>query len=61
MFLNERLTEEEFNILANLSENIKDETVLDLISKLNNENIKDKEVIDCILQKHFKTALIMIQ
>lgn len=60
MLQNSRLSHEEFEILANLSENIEDRTVQDLVKNLTNEDLKDKDIRDCILEKHFMTALIIV-
>jgi hypothetical protein len=60
MLQNELLTQEEFEILANLSENIQDKTVLELISRITADNFKDRDIIDCILEKQYKTALEII-
>ncbi|RNC62792.1 MAG: hypothetical protein AWM53_02011 [Candidatus Dichloromethanomonas elyunquensis] len=60
MYQNNRLTEEEFEILAGLSENISDEMVLNLIMALKAEDLKDKDIVDCIINKHYKTALQIV-
>ncbi len=61
MLQNERLTQEEFDILANLSEGMEnDRTVLQLIKDLKIEDLKDRDIADCILAKHFDTALIIV-
>lgn len=59
MLMEGRLTQEEFDILANLSEGIENET-LDLVIRLRPEDLKDREVIDCILNRHYRTALEII-
>jgi len=56
MLQNELLTEEEFNILANLSEDIRNPITLELVLKLKPESLKDRDIADCILVKEFRTA-----
>lgn len=56
MLQNELLTEEEFNILANLSEDIRNPITLELVLKLKPESLKDRDIADCILAKEFRTA-----
>lgn len=60
MLQNNRLTQEEFDILASLSDGMDDKTVLDLVEKLKMEDLKDRDIIDCITNKHFRTALVII-
>lgn len=60
MFLGGRLSEEEFSILAILSEDIKSDSQ-ELVLKLKPKDLKDRDVVDCIIHRHFKTALEMIR
>lgn len=62
MFLNGRLSEHEFEILAALSEGIdKDNNAQKLLSMLQPEDLADRDLVDCILAKQFKTACLILE
>lgn len=57
MFIKGFITEEQFKILENITENMeKNNEALELAIKLKFQDLTDRDLVDCILAKEFKTA-----
>ena len=57
MYLAGPLTEEQFDILAAITEHMDtDPDALELSIQLTLQGLEDKDIVDCILAKKFKTA-----
>lgn len=62
MYINGRLSEDDFNILSALSEGMDSNAyAAELAVKVTPEDLQNKDFADCILAKQFKTALLIIE
>lgn len=62
MYLAERLTEQEFNVLSALSEGMEEDgDAIEIAIKLTLPDLQDQDLVDCILARQFKTARLIIE
>lgn len=62
MYLAGPLSEEQFDILASITEHMEtDLDALELSIKLTQQGLESKDLVDCILAKQFKTARLICE
>lgn len=62
MYLAGQVTEQQFDILAAITENMEaDSDALELSVKLTQQELDNDDLIDCILAKQFKTAALILE
>jgi len=62
MYLAGPLTEEQFDILAAITEHMEtDLDALELSIKLTQQGLENRDIVDCILAKKFKTARLIYE
>ena len=60
MYMGGSLTEEQFDILAAITEHMEtDSDALELSANLTLQELENKDLVDCILAKQFRTARLI--